>query len=252
MERFHDHFSAVAGAYAAFRPGYPEALIGFLAAAAPGRELAWDAATGSGQAALLLAEQFRRVRATDASAAQVAAAVRHPRVDYAVAAEADSGLAEATVDLVTVAQALHWFDLARFYPEAHRVLKPGGVLAVWSYAHLSVSPEVDRVVGAFYSERIGAYWPPERRHVETAYRELPFPYPEEPITEFFIEARLDRNALVNYIGTWSAVQEGRRRESGDPLLDLLAPLEAAWPDGTKPRPVRWPLAVRWGRRPPGP
>lgn len=248
MSTFHDHFSSVADAYAAFRPRYPSTLLQFLATAANGRELAWDAATGNGQAAVLLADLFDRVRATDASAAQVARAASHPRIAYAVAREDDSGLADASVDLVTVAQALHWFDLSRFYAEVDRVLKPGGVLAAWSYARLTINSDIDRAIDDFYARRVGAYWPPERRHVETGYRGLAFPYPDEPSPGWSITTEIDRTGLLNYIGTWSAVQEGRRREGRDPLLDLVAPLTEFWPDATERRPVRWPIALRWGRR----
>lgn len=249
MTSFRDHFSEVASAYSAFRPGYPTAMVRYLAAAAPGRGLAWDAATGNGQAAVLLADLFERVRATDASAEQIARARPHPGIDYAVGQEDASGLPDHEVDLVTVAQALHWFHLPRFYREVDRVLKPGGILAAWSYGRLTISPEIDRVVEEFYSNRIGCYWPPERRHVETGYRELPFPYAGRPAPEWAIEAELDRAGLLNYIGTWSAVQEGRRREPTDPLRDLEGPLAEVWSDADERRAVRWPLALRWGYKP---
>ena len=129
---FKDHFSRLAAQYAEFRPSYPGALFDLLARIAPSRGRAWDCACGSGQATLDLAERFESVVGTDASAQQVAAAKPHPRVTYAVCRAEASGLETASFDLVTVAQSLHWFDRPGFYAEARRVLKPEGVIGVWT------------------------------------------------------------------------------------------------------------------------
>src|SRR5262245_25085528 len=128
MMEFADHFSRQAPEYARFRPKYPAALIDFLAASAPARRLAWDCGTGSGQAAAALAERFDRVVATDPSDGQLARATRHPRVEYRIGRESESGLEDASADLVTSAQAAHWFDLPKFYAEVDRVLVPGGLV----------------------------------------------------------------------------------------------------------------------------
>src|SRR5215831_1555408 len=143
---FKDHFSAHATDYRAFRPSYPAELFTFLASAAPARDLAWDCGTGNGQAAVALAEHFARVFATDASAEQVKNAEPHPRVEYAVAPAEKCPLPDHTADLVTVAQALHWFDFDRFYAEVRRVARPGGLLAVTCYYEPSVGPGVDPVL----------------------------------------------------------------------------------------------------------
>ena len=149
---FIDHFGARAAAYAAYRPTYPPTLFTYLADAAPARKLAWDCGTGSGQAAMALAGRFERVIGTDASAAQIAAAASHPQVRYLVAAAESSGLRDASVDLCTVAQALHWFNLEQFYAEVRRVLVPSGVLAVWTYSALNIDEEtIDKHLQHFYS-----------------------------------------------------------------------------------------------------
>lgn len=243
---FADHFSAGASDYARHRPGYPPALFARLADLAPGRRLAWDAGCGNGQAARQLAAQFERVRATDASREQIENAAAHPGVEYAVGREDASGLAAGSVDLVTVAQALHWFDGAAFHAEVRRVLRPGGLVAVWGYGLAQVEPAIDALVERFYAERVGRFWPPERVHVENGYRDLPFPYePLEPGV-FAMEARLERSAFLGYVGTWSALGRCREAEGRDPLPELDVALAPLWPEGSL-RLVRWPLALRVGR-----
>src|SRR5205085_4201212 len=170
---FKDHFSRQAAEYAKFRPRYPKELFRWLGSVAPSNQLAWDCATGSGQAAVELAEMFERVIATDASDKQIANAQQHPRVEYRVATAEDSGLESSSVDLIMVAQALHWFDLEKFYSEARRVLKPDGIIAATAYKLPTGAPPVDAVVNRYYSEIVGKYWPAERRRVEN-FEELPF------------------------------------------------------------------------------
>ena len=243
---FKDHFSVAAAEYDHYRPGYPAALLDFLAGAAPRRELAWDCATGTGQAAVPLAARFARVIATDASAAQLAHAVQHPGVSYRQAPAEDSGLPAGAVDLVTVAQALHWLDLGRFYAEVRRVARPGAVFAAWTYSLADADPAVDPLVAAFYEE-MGPWWPPERRHVEEGYRNLPFPFEPLEHPAFEIRARWPLERLLGYFSTWSAVNRCRKETGQDPLLALQGRLAAAWGDPTRPRPVRWPLHLRVGR-----
>lgn len=246
MPGFQDHFSAVAAEYSRFRPRYPESLFAWLAGLVPHTRLAWDCATGSGQAAVALAPHFDRVAATDASEEQIARAHAHPRVDYRRASAEASRLDAGSVALVTVAQALHWFDLERFHSEVRRVLAPGGVIAAWCYGLGTVAPEIDIELRWFYEERVGRYWPGERTHVERGYRDLPFPFDELPVPPFTMEASWPLRALLGYLGTWSAVQEARRHEGTDPMDDL-ARLRTAWGDPATLRTMRWPLALRVGR-----
>ncbi len=248
MSGFKDHFSGAAREYAAHRPRYPEALFAELARLAPARQRAWDCATGSGQAALGLAAHFQQVTATDASAQQIARALPHPRVTYRVAPAEASGLPAASVDLVAVAQAAHWFDLPRFYAEANRVLRPGGLVALWGYERLAVAPEVDAVIETFYADALGPYWPPERRHVETAYRELPFPYAELAAPAFGLAAEWDLDALMGYFATWSAVRRCREATGQDPLPRMRERLLAVWGSPGTAKTLKWPLFLRLGRR----
>ena len=244
---FADHFSTLAADYARFRPRYPPELFRFLADAAPHRRLAWDCGTGSGQAAAALAEHFERVRATDASAEQLAHAVPHARVEYAAALESGSGLPDGSAALVTAAQSAHWFDLDAFYAEVRRVLEPGGVVALWCYGAMEMGTELDPVLTWFMNERVGQYWPPERRLVDEAFATLPFPFPSIEAPPFVMRASLSRDQLLGYVGTWSAVARGRQVEERDPLAELAQRLAPVWPDRDVPREVRWPLGIRVGR-----
>jgi len=244
---FADHFSARAADYARFRPHYPAELFDFLAAASPGRRLAWDCGTGSGQAAIGLAAHFERVHATDPSAGQLAHATRHERVDYALGRESESGLPGGSVDLVTAAQAAHWFDLDAFYAEARRVLAPRGVVAMWCYGALRIGDDVDPILDWFYAERVGRYWPPERALVDAGLATLTFPFEPLPVPALEMHAVMSRDELMGYVGTWSAVARGRAEEGADPLAELQRRLLSPWPDAGTRRIVRWPLGIRAGR-----
>ncbi len=244
---FRDHFSSVAPSYAAFRPRYPAALFAALAELAPARTVAWDCATGTGQAAVDLAGFFERVEATDASAAQIAAALPHPRVVYRQAAAEASGLPGGSVDLVTVAQALHWLDRDAFFAEVRRVLVPGGVLAVWGYATLEIEASLDAIITAFYRDTIGPYWPPERALIETGYRTIELPFAELPVPPIRMVAEWTLDELGGYLRTWSAVLRHDQATGRDAVGELLPVLGRAWGPADRPRTVRWPLAVRAGR-----
>ncbi|MGR8920286.1 MAG: class I SAM-dependent methyltransferase, partial [Gammaproteobacteria bacterium] len=240
-----DYFSQQSADYSRFRPGYPDALFDFLCTLAPSTALAWDCATGNGQAARALAARMERVVATDLSAAQLAEAPPQPRVLYAQALAEAAPLPDASVDLVTVAQALHWFDFEPFYRELARVLTPRGLFAAWTYSFLEASPQlgaaVDAAVRAFYHDVIGPYWPPERRWVDDRYRSIPFPLTAVEAPEFSIELEWDRDGMLGYLGSWSAVARYRAAGHADPLPALAAAVARAWPDGGERRGLRWPL-----------
>ena len=239
---FQDHFSSLAKDYARCRPTHPPALFAALAKLAPGRDLAWDCGTGNGQAAHGLAEHFARVVATDPSEAQLAQAVPHPRITYGRAAETAPMLADRSVDLVAAAQAAHWFDRSLFYPEVRRVLRPGGVLAIFNYGLCRVAPEIDRVLQRLYAETLGPYWPPERRLAENNYRDLDFPFLEIEFPRMELERQWTLDEFAGYIRTWSSVGLYRKAKGTDPVAGMTAELAPVW--GARQRRVTWPVGGR--------
>jgi SAM-dependent methyltransferase len=244
---FKDHFSGHAPDYRTFRPKYPPELFAYLSSVAPGHDLVWDCGTGSGQAAVALAEHFARVFATDASAEQVKNAEPHPRVEYAVAPAEVCPLPSASADLVTVAQALHWFDHPRFYAEVKRVCKPRGVLAVWTYDFHSVNEAVDPVLARLQDEFVRPYWPPERALVMAGYRTIPFPFEEVVAPPFAMTAEWDLLTLLGYMNTWSALKRFEKANGFNPLERLAEDFRTSWGDPATVRTVLWRLTMRVGR-----
>ncbi len=242
---FKDHFSKQAADYAKFRPRYPQELFDYLGSIAPSRRLAWDCGTGNGQAAVGLASVFDRVIATDASEKQISNVKPHERVEYRVAPAEASGLESGTVDLIMVAQALHWFDLDRFHTEALRVLKPKGLLAASAYNLLQIEAAIDEIVNRYYYEVVGPFWPPERVLVEK-FEELPFPFFEIQTPSFEMTAQWNLDHLVGYLGTWSSTQRFIAETGVDPLQQISDELRAVWGDPQRTRKVRWPLTLRVG------
>lgn len=244
---FKDHFSRLAASYASFRPRYPAALFDYLAQACRRREFAWDCACGSGQATLDLAQRFATVVATDASAAQLAAAPAHANVRYRVAPAAQSGLESACVDIVTVAQALHWFDLEPFYAEVNRVLRPAGVLAVWTYGVPHVAGErADRLMQEYYWDTLKTYWPAERQLVESGYRTLPFAFAELDPSHFEMHELWSLPELIGYVRSWSATGRYLEANAVDPAVALEESLAGIWGAPDERRQISWPLSLRIG------
>lgn len=244
---FKDHFSDASAHYAAFRPTYPETLFAWLSGLCKEHECAWDCATGSGQAAFGLARHFRQIVATDASSAQIDHAHGPDNVSFRVATAEASGLSDHSVDLVTVAQAAHWFDLPRFFADAGRVLKPGGVIALWGYGRLDLPGPMDEIFQRFYSETVGSYWPPERKWIDDGYRSLDFPFSEITPPDFFIKVEWDLPRLLAYVSTWSAVKRCAAQTGNDPIPGLQNALAPLWGEPNQAKNLQWPLFLRVGQ-----
>jgi SAM-dependent methyltransferase len=243
-----DYFSAQAASYAAFRPTYPRELFTFVAESAPRRDLVWDCATGSGQAALALVDDFARVIATDSSAKQLAHAPPHERIEYRVAPAEDCGLPDSCADAITVAQALHWFDLDRFYAEARRVLAPRGVLVIWSYNDAVLDDAVlDTQLQHYNATTVGPYWPPERQIVRDGYRAVPFPFARIDAPPFTLTRSWTLAELAGYLRSWSATARYISEHGTDPVVEFERSVANRWGDPMHPRKVSWPMVVLAGR-----
>lgn len=246
MTAFKDHFSSHATAYSAYRPSYPTELGAWLSSIAlPGTAL--DAGCGSGQLSLLLAEHFDRVIAIDPSARQIDSATPHPRIDYRVAPAEASGLADASIDLLAVAQAAHWFDLPAFFAEARRLLRPGGAIVLISYAGMEPRGAIEAIVERFRLRTLDRYWPPERAMVETGYRDIALPFAPIDAPSFSIEVEWALDSLIGYLDTWSAVRAMEQDIGRGPFEAAAAELRRAWGDPSSLRTIRWPLTILAGR-----
>ena len=244
---FLDLFSEVSDRYAAIRPLYPDTLFARFAELAPAREHAWDCATGNGQAALGLARWFKHVDATDASGNQLLHATAHERIRYSIATAEASMLADASVDLVTVAQALHWLDRTGFYAEVKRVLKPDGILAVFGYTWFYISPEIDALVNDHLLQPAAPYWLPNNQLLWDGYRAVEFPFEELTPPRLAIYVYWNLEQVLAYYLTWSAPRAAIRA-LGDGFLRRGAELlRDAWGDPEDLRPVVMPMVVRIGR-----
>lgn len=244
---FLDYFSAQAAEYARYRPGYPESMFDYFCELAPDRLLAWDCATGNGQAAISLASVFEKVAATDASRQQIDNAFRHPRIEYKVAPAEHSGLDDASVSLITVAQALHWFDLPEFMREARRVLKPGGIIAVWCCNKSLIDEDVTEVIRRYNREILRDFWSDRIELVENGYLTIDFPFQEIPSPEFMGESEWDLHEYTGFLNTWSAAKSYAESHGHSPVDEIFEDLKKAWGPVEQKRKVRWPMQLRVGK-----
>ncbi|NKB31861.1 MAG: methyltransferase domain-containing protein [Pseudomonadales bacterium] len=245
---FKDHFSGHANSYAAARPTYPESLFKYLAKLCSSNELAWDCATGNGQAATGLSPYFNKVLATDASSEQIEQGQFKENLEYQVMPAENPDIADSSADLITVAQAIHWFDIDKFFESTRRVLKADGVLAVWSYGLHEINPRCDEITAHLYSDIVGKYWPTERCYVETRYQDIHFPFTNIESPSFEIICKWSAQDVLNYYHSWSAVQRYMADKGSSPLELIEAEFVAAW-DSESQRDVRWPISLHVSRKP---
>ena len=244
---FKDHFSKSSDDYAVYRPSYPLDLVNELADLCFTQNRALDCGCGTGQLSVLLAKRFEEVIATDASSAQIEKAQKEDNVIYQVALAEQSGLADESIDLITVAQAAHWLDLDKFYKEVERIARPNGILALITYGVLHVEGSIDTLIQQFYYQTIGPYWPAERQHVEDGYQSLPFPFTEIKVATVNMEEFWSLDELLGYFNTWSAVKEAEKVLSFNPVDQLRIVLLPEWGDPENKKRISWPLSIRAGK-----
>ncbi|MDU0372509.1 class I SAM-dependent methyltransferase [Hymenobacter endophyticus] len=239
-----DRFSTQADLYARYRIDYPAELYQWLLPQVAARARAWDCATGNGQVAAVLAEHFAQVEATDISTAQLAQAPQLPNIHYQVASAERTPFAAASFDLITVAQAVHWFDMAAFNAEVRRVLRPDGVLAEWGYNLLTINPEIDPLVRYFHDETMRPYWDDNRWHIVDEYARLPFPFAGVQTGRFAVRRQWSAEWMLNYLRTWSSVASYQKQHQQDPVLLIADELTQLWGPGE--REVIFPVFARTG------
>lgn len=245
---FKDHFSTLSAQYARYRPNYPDNLFHYLADLCPTQKLAWDCGTGNGQCALRLTNYFEQVVANDPSEPQLACAVKHPRIIYRLATAEEIDLLPQSVDLITVAQAIHWFEFSKFYELVNRVLKAEGVIAVFGYGLLFITPEIDKVLRFFYHDVVGSFWPPERKFIEQEYQTIPFPFKGVNAPPFSMTTEWTYPELIGYLNTWSSTRKFFEKNGRNPILQVEPQLKNAWGKETRKHIVRFPMFFRIGKK----
>ncbi|MCX2431816.1 class I SAM-dependent methyltransferase [Pedobacter sp. GR22-10] len=241
-----DNFSIQAAEYAIYRPTYPVELYDFLFKLVDQKDTAWDCATGNGQVARILAQHFRQVYATDISEKQLSQALKLPNILYKVESSDQVNVADQSFDLITVAQAIHWFNFEAFYSEVKRTLKPNGLIAVMGYGLMLIDKKVDQVIYKLYEDILGKYWDSERRYIEEGYKTIPFPFEEITAPHFQIKTTWNFNQLIGYLNTWSSLQHYKKANERNPLEYVMIELKEAWGNDAE-KEVRFPVLLRVGR-----
>ncbi|MBS0290659.1 MAG: class I SAM-dependent methyltransferase [Proteobacteria bacterium] len=242
------HFAKNSEQYKLYRPNYPEELFTYLESLVVDKHLAWDCGTGNGQAAVSLAKRFDVVIASDINVEQLNAAPKVDAIHYHCWPAEKTELEDQSVDLITIAQALHWFKFDSFYQEVKRVAKQGGIVAAWCYSLGNISSTIDPIIRRLYVNILGdKYWPPERKYVEEEYCTIPFPFQRISPPSFVINQNLNFNQLIGYLGTWSAVKEYEKQKEQNPINRILPELQSVWGDPLQPRLMVWPLHLIIGR-----
>ena len=246
MKPVKDNFSEQSGSYARYRPVYPRALYDWLFSKLSSFERAWDVGTGNGQVALELAEKFDVVLATDVSEPQLKKAPQRENILYRVSRAEQTDLPSEFFDLITVAQALHWFDFGPFFQEVQRVAKPGAWFAAWGYTLAELEDDIDPIIREFYFDTTGPYWDPERGHIDNQLADVPFPFELIETPEFAFELDWELKHIEGFINSWSAVQHYKKKKGTDPVPEFIEKLKPHWPSG-KSRRIRFPIFLKMGQ-----
>ena len=248
MQSFQDYFSKQAAVYSKFRPSYPSELFEFLKGLTNEHQLAWDCGTGNGQSAIELAKIYEQVFATDPSSEQIKNAFPHHSIVYKVeAAETPHFINDHSVDLITVAQAVHWFDLDKFYTQAKRVLKLSGVIAIWAYNLPIIEPKIDSIIQDFHDNVVGEFWLPENKLIDSEYSTISFPFCEINTPEFFIRKQTTLYDTIGHIRSWSATQKFIDKHRFSPIDAVTTRIKEHWEDPYQQKETSWKLILKVGK-----
>lgn len=245
---FKDYFSQQSRDYARFRPHYPDDLFLYLSTLVNNHLSAWDCGTGNGQVALSLVKYFQKVYASDASASQIANAVKHDRIEYFVCVAESTSLASQSIDLITVAQAFHWFDAIPFYEEVKRVLKPDGILAIWCYGYLEIPTAQEKLTTALHSfyQLVEPFWAPEIQLVNTGYKTIHFPFTEIISPSFSISMQWSAEELIGYFSTWSSTQKCLTQKGEEIIFEAMEAIANSYPVNQSLE-INFPISLRVGK-----
>lgn len=242
-----DNFSKQSSSYKKFRPAYPQAIFEFIYQQLNTKQIAWDCGTGNGQFAVELAKQFDKVIATDLSAKQIENATPKSNIEYKVLSAETADFPKDYFDLITVAQAVHWFDFDKFYTVVNHCLKSEGLLALVTYNLLEINREIDHLIHYLYKDILGRYWDLERKHVDSSYQSIPFPFEEIYTPKFTQTYHWQLEELIGYLNTWSAVQHYIHDNEENPVDLIITDLTEQWPKGVQ-KEVSFPMFIRLGRK----
>jgi ubiquinone/menaquinone biosynthesis C-methylase UbiE len=243
-----DNFSNQAATYAQFRPTYPKSLFDFILQHVDNKQVAWDCATGNGQAASVLADYFERVEATDISQKQLDNAVKKSNINYSIQAAENTQFPDNSFDLITVAQAVHWFNFDAFNAEIKRVAKPNAIVAIWGYGTLSFDEKaLNNCFMDFYWNKIGKYWDKERAHIDNHYADIPFPFEKIGTPQYSMLFKWRQPEFEGYLNTWSSIQNFKKaHKDATPIDDFMLDISAYW-DEFETKIVRFPIFMTVGR-----
>ncbi|NQU67102.1 MAG: class I SAM-dependent methyltransferase [Candidatus Marinimicrobia bacterium] len=242
-----DNFSTQANAYSKFRPDYPDEVFQYLYSHLKKFDNAWDCGTGNGQVAVKLSEKFDSVIATDLSEKQITNAIHRPNIIYRVESAEQATFPPDHFDLITVAQAIHWFDFDVFYAIVNEVINPNGLFAVIGYGLLKVDDAIDEIIGYLYSKILGSYWDSERRSIDENYKTIPFPFDELSVPTFVQTYHWTIEQVIGFLNTWSAVQHYQRENGDNPVEKITNQLQSAW-GVANTKSVHFPILLRVGKK----
>jgi SAM-dependent methyltransferase len=241
-----DNFSASPEQYAKYRPDYPQSIFDFIYPLLNEKVKAWDCGTGNGQVAQELSKDFELVEATDISEQQLSHAFQADNINYSTQPAEQTNFEDNSFDLITVAQAVHWFDIEKFNTEVKRIGKPNGIIALIGYELNNITSEIDQIIRHFYSNIIGEYWDSERKHIQNRYQQIPFPFRELEAPEIQNIKLWRFEHLIGYLNTWSAVHHFIDKNNYNPISEVEDELRKAWGNQDVRR-VIFPIIFRVGR-----